>query len=426
MEMTLKLTDDSEKRLWRGYEYFYFFVFSCVLINAYYESTTWRKELWVIPFVSLADTLSGFLLPVLLGLGALFIVLSLFKKCPASFAYTPQQAITTLVCVATLLMPRFVCGHYAPFLYAALLVGAHNIDCKKLIRYYFWISVVICSLTFLCGITGHIENLIYYRGDDTIRISFGFCYPTDFCSHIFFLVVCWLWLKEEKTTFLEIGGIAALAVFTYLACNARTTALTLMLLAVWMLVVKLRARKNNGTYQMTKPLQACCLLAPFVGAGFMTVASALYSENNPFLALVNTATSNRLSLGREAFRRYDLTLFGQSVEMHGNGGSTVPPRDYFFLDSSYVNILFCFGIVLLLSTLLMLLYLTLNERQKGSFVRVGLLGIVALQCTIEHHLMDISHAPLLLLLLTCDGEGQNGLDVLRFFKKDKKGASALD
>ena len=417
MEMTLKLTDDSEKRLWRGYEYFYFFVFSCVLIDTYYNITMFRNVLWVIPFVSIAATLNDFFLPTLLGLNGLFILLSLFKKCPASFSYTPQQAIVAFICGGALLMPHFLYGYAEPLWFAALLIGAHNIDCKKLIRYYFWGSVVICSLTFLCGITGHIENLIYYRGDGTMRIAFGFNYPTDFCSHIFFLVVCWLWLKEEKTTFLEIGGIAVLAAFAYLACNARTTAATLLLLAVWMLIVKWRAHKNNGKYRMTKPLQMCCFFAPLAGTGFMTAASLLYSESNPFFALVDKLISTRLSLGHEGFRRYNFTPFGQPVMMNGNGGTTIAPRDYFFLDCSYVNILLRYGVVTLIFVLCILFYLTLNEKRKGAFVRVGLLGIVALQCVIEQHLMEIGHSPLLLLLLACDDERQNGFDFLRFIKK---------
>lgn len=417
MEMTLKLTDDSEKRLWRGYEYFYFFVFSCVLMDTYYNITMFRNVLWVIPFVSIAATLNDILLPSLLGLNGLFVLLSLFKKCPASFSYTPQQAIVAFICGGALLMPHFLYGYAEPLWFAALLIGAHNIDCKKLVRYYFWISVVICSLTFLCGITGHIENLIYYRGDGTMRISFGFCYPTDFCSHIFFLVVCWLWLKEEKTTFPEIGGIAVLAAFAYLACNARTTALTLLLIAVWMLIVKWRAHKNNGKYQMTKPLWVCCFLAPLAGACFMTIASVLYSESNRFLVLVDKATSGRLSIGHEGFLRYNLTLFGQPVAMNGNGGTTVAPRDYFFLDCSYINILLRYGAVALLLVLCILFYLTLNEKRKGAFVRVGLLGIVALQCVIEQHLMEIGHSPLLLLLLTYDETGKSVLNRVFVAKK---------
>lgn len=420
MEMTLKLADDSEKRLWRGYEYFYFFVFSCVLIDTYYSITMFRNALWIIPFVSVASTLNDFFLPALLGLNGLFIVLSLFKKCPASFAYTPEQAIAAIVCGGALLVPYILYGYAEPYWFAVLLVGAHNIDGKKLVRYYFWISVIICSLTFLCGLTGQIENLVYHRADGTMRIAFGFNYPTDFCSHIFFLVVCWLWQKEEKTTFPEIGGIAALSVFTYLACNARTTAATLMLLAVWMLIVKWRAKKNDGSYRMTKPLQICCFFAPLISACFMTASSVLYSENNSFFVLMDKITNCRLSLGHEGFLRYDLTPFGQPVAMNGNGGTTIPPRDYFFLDCSYVNILLRYGAVTLLLALCILFYLTLNEKHKGSFVRVGLIGVVALQCVIEQHLMEIGHAPLLLLLLTCDDEAQNGFDFVRFFKRNKQ------
>ena len=418
MENARPLTPKLTKKRWRIYEYFYFAVLAIALLDTYLQITMFCGVRALIPLMTAITFATDFLTPVLLGFVGCCIVASLFKKAPAPFAFSTQEAVVALVCCGLLLVPHFLCGYEEPFWFAVFILGARGIDQKKLIRFYFTVSVIICSITFLCGCTGLIENLVYHRADGTTRIAFGFNYPTDFCSHIFFLVVCWLWLREEKTTYYEIAGIAALAVFTYLACNARTTSAMLLLIALWMVVVKLRARRNDNRYAMTKPLQVCCFLAPPLAALFMTVASVFYSDQNRFFALLDKCTNSRLSQGHLGFLRYNPTLFGQAVEMNGNGGITDLPDDYFFLDCTYVNTLLRYGLFALLVVLFLLFYLTLSEKHKKAFIHVGLLGIVALQCVIEQHLMELGHCPLLLLLLTYNGEA-GGFDLLRFIKKSQ-------
>lgn len=410
MEETHRLTPENEKKRWQIYEYVYFAVLTLALINTYLQITMFCGVRALIPLMTAVTFAADMLTLLLLVLCGSCVVASLFKKAPAPFAFSTKEAVVALVCCGLLLVPHFLCGYDEPFLFAVFILGARGIEQKKLIRFYFIVSVILCTLTFLCGCTGLIENLIYYRGDGTRRIAFGFNYPTDFCSHIFFLVVCWLWLREEKTTFPEIGGIAVLSVFAYLACNARTTAVTLMLLALWMAVVKWKARKTDGRYTMWKPLQTCCLAAAPLAAAFMIPASILYSDNSKLLSLLDTFTNSRLSQGRIGFDRYAVKLFGQGVKMNGNGGITDLPSDYFFLDCTYVNTLLRYGVLVLGVLLFIAVTLTLSEKHKKAFVHVGLLGIVALQCVIEQHYMEIGHSPLLLLLLTYDETGKSVLD----------------
>lgn len=418
MGKTQQLTPDREKKQRRIYEYFYFSVFVLALLDTYLQITMFCGVRALIPLMTAVTFATDMLLPVLLMVNVLFLAMSLLSKAPAAFAFSKKEAFVALVCCGILLLPHFLHGYDEPFWFAVFILGARGIEQKKLIRFYFLVSVIICSLTFLCGCTGLIENLIYHRGNGTRRIAFGFNYPTDFCSHIFFLVVCWLWLREEKASWLELGGIAALSVFVYLACNARTTAATLMLLTVWMVAVKWKAKKAEGRYTMWKPLQVCCLAAAPLATAFMIPASVFYSADNRFLSLVDKFTNCRLSQGHIGFVRYDFTLFGQSVEMHGNGGSVDLPTDYFFLDCTYINTLLRYGIFALCVLLFIAVTLTLAEKHKKAFVHVGLLGIVALQCIIEQHYMELGHSPLLLLLLTCDGNGQTALDFLHVTRKN--------
>ena len=72
------------------------------------------------------------------------------------------------------------------------------------------------------------------------------------------------------------------------------------------------------------------------------------------MAKLNTLFSTRLSLGKEVFDRYDVQIWGQDIPMRGNGGSTEVVADYFFIDSSYVNILMRLGLVVFILVMLII------------------------------------------------------------------------
>ena len=72
----------------------------------------------------------------------------------------------------------------------------------------------------------------------------------------------------------------------------------------------------------------------------MTVATVLYTPGNPILERVNQLLTSRLKFGKQGLTQYGFSLFGQQVDMVGNGGTTVHLKDYFFVDCSYLYI-FC-------------------------------------------------------------------------------------
>lgn len=63
----------------------------------------------------------------------------------------------------------------------------------------------------------------------------------------------------------------------------------------------------------------------------------------------------RLHLGKEALSKYDLHLFGtKGIQFIGYGGSTESVYSYNYVDSSYIQMLFTYGIFPLI--ILIILY----------------------------------------------------------------------
>ena len=81
--------------------------------------------------------------------------------------------------------------------------------------------------------------------------------------------------------------------------------------------------------------------------------------------------------------------------MIGNGGTTKESANYFFLDCSYIKIALEYGILLLGIVLIIYCMIGFRARLEQDWVLLWILAIVAVQCMIEHHMLDISYNPFL-------------------------------
>lgn len=288
---------------------------------------------------------------------------------------------------------------------AVLFLGAHGVRFRKIALVWLCACTAALAATVILALSGVIENLIYYR-EGRARISFGAVYPTDFSAHVFFIAACWAWLRGRRVSFAEPMVMVGAAAFCYIFCQARNTSLCLILLAAGLIYVKLRrmlAEKRDGGYRMAGAAQWLLVLSAPLLAAAMILLTALYAPGSRWMDILDRALSGRLSLGHEGFARYAILPFGQPVELRGLGATNGLVEDYFYLDSSYVNILLRFGFVPLLAVLLALCMSALREKRAHAWERLGILAVVALHCVIEHHLLEFCYDPFLLLPLALSG-----------------------
>ena len=92
----------------------------------------------------------------------------------------------------------------------------------------------------------------------------------------------------------------------------------------------------------------------------------------------------RLFLGKNAIETYGLHLFGTTgVKFIGYGGSTESVYSYNYVDSSYIQMLFYYGVVPVL--VLVLIYVLASKRlyKQGMFLFLALLSLITINCMIE-------------------------------------------
>ena len=306
-----------------------------------------------------------FLIVLLLGLRFLY-------KMRVSYKYL----ILSILLLLSGVLVYFQTNRLNFLVYSMLLVLLVNVDMKVVLRNYVVVAGILVVGVFLLSLVGMIPNLQYNRAG-VIRNSFGFIYPTDFASHCFYLFLAVSYLLKDKFIWTRSLFGVLLSAFIIKYCDARLNALSILLATV----IFIYFYYSNG-----KKLKIFALLpySAVVFASIVTYLSYKFSWSNPFLVSVNKLITGRLALGRNAFDTFGVHLFGtRNVQFIGSGGKTESVIGYNYVDSSYVQMLFTYGIVPVV--LLLIIYVVASRKQykDGQYLLVAILSLIAFNCMIE-------------------------------------------
>ena len=306
-----------------------------------------------------------FLVVLLLGLRFLY-------KMRVSYKYL----ILSILLLLSGVLVYFQTNRLNFLVYSMLLILLVNVDMKVVLRNYVIVAGILVVGVFLLSLVGMVPNLQYNRAG-VIRNSFGFIYPTDFASHCFYLFLAISYLLKDKFIWTRSLFGVLLSAFIIKYCDARLNALSILLATV----IFIYFYYSNG-----KKLKIFALLpySAVVFASTVTYLSYKFSWSNPFLVSINKLITGRLALGRNAFDTFGVRLFGtRNVQFIGSGGKTESVIGYNYVDSSYVQMLFTYGIVPVV--LLIIIYVVASRKQykDGQYLLVAILSLIAFNCMIE-------------------------------------------
>jgi len=306
-----------------------------------------------------------FLIVLLLGLRFLY-------KMRVSYKYL----ILSILLLLSGVLVYFQTNRLNFLVYSMLLVLLVNVDMKVVLRNYVVVAGILVVGVFLLSLVGMVPNLQYNRAG-VIRNSFGFIYPTDFASHCFYLFLAISYLLKDKFIWTRSLFGVLLSAFIIKYCDARLNAMSILLATV----IFIYFYYSNG-----KKLKIFALLpySAVVFASTVTYLSYKFSWSNPFLVSINKLITGRLALGRNAFDTFGVHLFGtRNVQFIGSGGKTESVIGYNYVDSSYVQMLFTYGIVPVV--LLIIIYVVASRKQykDGQYLLVAILSLIAFNCMIE-------------------------------------------
>ena len=316
-------------------------------------------------------------LPTILLIGVA-LVLSLrflfIKNFSISFIVSGILLIVTSLCVF------LQTGATNFLLYSLLILLLYDVDVDVILKTYLFIAGSIVIGIFLLSIIGLLPNLQFAQVRSSglvIRNSFGFIYPTDFASHCFYLFIAWGYLLREKYIWLRVAVGVALSAFIIKFCDARLNSMSILIAVIIFLVMYYTKEKKFKVYYIL-PYSAA------IFSSLMFYLSSHFSFSSPFFVKLNDFFSMRLFLGKNALDTYKLHLFGtNNVKFIGYGGTTESVLSYNYVDSSYIQMLFYYGIVPVV--LLVLVYVLSSRRfyKEGKMLFLSLLSLITINCMIE-------------------------------------------
>ena len=350
----------------------YFIAFALIFVGAFIRTTLFRS-LWA-PLEYLMY--AGYLI--------MFIKIIRYQR------NNQMQLLALVGIIGAALVAGYLSDNYTAMLSLAMITtGAINIPFRKIAKEYFWIASALLIVTIICSLTGVIENLQYtFEAERGIRNSFGIVYPTDFAAHVLYIMLSFIIAYDEKLNIIHSLAGIIITIVVYYFCNTRIDCACMLLAWVGVPVIKALQKKNIPAVLKKISAYICTLSMP-IAAAVMLVLSAVYTSSSPLLTTLDRLLNGRLSLGKEGFERYPVTIFGQPVTLVGAGGSTTLKEDYFFLDCSYMYCLLKYGIIITL--LLIAAYVIVGLRYKHDGIMLWIIAITALNCMIAHHLPDVAY-----------------------------------
>ena len=290
-----------------------------------------------------------------------------------------------------------------------LIIGAKGIDSEKMVKVFFLVTAAFLAFSITRSLSGNIQNLIFFQKAHGYkpRISFGIIYPTDFAAHVFFTLAAYLWIRGRNAGIMEALVLMASGAFCYIFCDARNTVICIALLTIGVLVLKvyyfrlkkkgITEEKKSGGFRRFVGHVFCNVNA--IIAFVMIILAYNFDRRISIFYYANKLLNGRLKYSHFATLDYSLTPFGQYVKMVGNGGTVLPKEDYYFLDVSYINIMFRFGIVVLIAVLVTLSIISYRQMRRKNWLRLWVMVVCAVAFTFEHHLLELAYNPFLIIVL---------------------------
>lgn len=219
-----------------------------------------------------------------------------------------------------------------------LIYSAHTIQQEKLFRFIF-IATSIFIFIIICSFLVHILPNIFHMRNQYTRYNLGFIYPTYLSKYLFFLTLLLINIKS-LFRYRNLIILFIINVIVYFLTNTRITfVLTTVLIGISALY-KYFGMKTTTLKKISKISQILFLIL-YIG---LIVLMIVYNEHS-FLKFFDKLLSGRLGLAHEAFKLYDITLFGQRIPWNSYLINGKHPSDYLFIDSVYLKYFFNYGII---------------------------------------------------------------------------------
>lgn len=264
-------------------------------------------------------------------------------------------------------------------------------------------KAVFCALGFIIGLylLGVFKNVVldYEKYSSENRENIGFSYATFGANYFLHGVLAYIGSKKGKIKLLPMILIAVINIWIFKKTQTEATFLLVFFALFLVLLCRLRSIKNvvYNNSLIAKIMINFCIIACIIT--FILQYCYIY-HNNSLLLKINSLISNRLELGKIAFSRYRIKLLGQPIEWVTYTTEGLNYFNYFYVDSSYLQILLQYGIVTLVIICLLMRNTCKYALYKKNINLCIALVVLLIHCIVDPQLLSVSYNPFLLVSIS--------------------------
>lgn len=282
----------------------------------------------------------------------------------------------------------------ATVLVVAFVAAGRSIKSDKILKRYFAAVLSTIIFTLILYALGIYAYDVMISGERT-RLYLGFTYTTNLPNYFFHLLLVYFVIKKSEIGVRDTVLIVLFNWYIYKLTDTKAVYYEVLLLLLLMWGLRIVPAIYKGWVFRVGTLTAMPILAVL-----SIWLSFIYTPSNSILLFLNKILTTRLSLGHLALERYGLTWFGTKTEWVTGRYGIERMEEYFYVDSSYLNIALSFGVVTLVLVIIGFFILNRKALNEQRYVLCVALLMLAVHSFSDPQLFELRYDPFLLLVGT--------------------------
>lgn len=310
--------------------------------------------------------------------------------------YKRSNYIRMSIILLVFILSSYFSTNRAIIQYFFIILGVHDLDFKRIVK-YIMIGEGLCVLfIIMLALLNLIPNRVFGRSNSKVqRYSLGFQYATYPALFIWYFTMLYLYLKQNKIKIYEYIILLTINVTMYIVTDSRNE------LIFSILVISVSIAYNK--MKMPKVKKIVNFFAQYSIITFSVISILLMNLYNPddnTWKKIDSFVSGRLKYSYKCKQKYDVKLFGNDMEWIGLSDiyeGKYKESEFFYIDNSYLNILYNYGIVFLILVNFSYYYLIKKLVKKKNNFLVAILLLIIMHSFIDPQLIKIIYNIFILL-----------------------------
>lgn len=305
--------------------------------------------------------------------------------------YRYKTVFIGIVLCLIFLLSWLGCNNRSMIFSLLLYFTAYDVESRQGLRIVCVTQTIFLLLLVLLSMCGYATDYIF-DPQTRNRHSLGFSWTTTAPILYFFILLGYIYLKQEKIKISEYILLELVNIWFYKMTDTR---MTFVVSSLFLLFFAIEGVFKNRWSFWRYFNKIYCIL-PTCICIFSLILHWSYNPEKEVWRNLNDLLSGRLALGKSAILKYGVSLFGQKITWIGfslKRDNIYNASGYNYVDCSYLQILLQFGILFLIAVLGIYTVAVYRAVNQGDYYLVWVLLLVLLFGITEPKLMFFTFNP---------------------------------